>query len=263
MTAHCAVDVVDIANSVRAKGCGGKQGAGTALIADKRLTEAARRVSKGAGLQAAMDGSAYRAMRSASLHVEGADSADMMMQTLTEGFCSQLIDPEFREVGTFTRGEQVWLVLATPLADRNPGKMPAVARQLLQLTNNARARARKCGGQQFPPAPPLKLVDELSQAALGHSRDMAVHGELRHAGEDGSTPADRVAAQGYKWQIVGENVAVGPVAAQEVVDGWLASPGHCANIMNATFTEMGAAYVISDKSAARVYWTQVFAAPRR
>ena len=262
MTAHCAIDVVDIANSVRVSGCSGKHGAGTALIADSRLMDAARRLANGVRLQTAMDSAAYRAMRSASLRVEGASSADLMTKTLVEGFCAQLVDPQFREIGTFIRGADAWLVLATPLANRNPGKMPVVTQQILQLTNDARAHERKCGDQQFPPAPPLKLVEELSRAALEHSQDMAVHGELRHQGEDGSTPADRVAAQGYKWRTVGENVAVGPVAAREVVDGWLASPGHCANIMNAMFTEMGAAYALSEKTEIRVYWTQVFAAPR-
>jgi uncharacterized protein YkwD len=262
VAAHCAIDVVAVANSVRLKGCGGKHGADTALITDKRLIDAARRLSKGAGLQTAMDGSAYRAMRSASLRVEGADSTDVMVKTLTQGFCSQLVDPQFHELGAFTRGDEVWLVLATPLANRNPGKLSAVTQQILQLTNEARARERRCGDQQFSPAGPLKLMDELSSAALVHSRDMAEHAQLRHQGADGSTPADRVAAEGYKWRTVGENVAVGPVAADEVVTGWLASPGHCANIMNAAFSEMGGAYMVSDKGPSRVYWTQVFAAPR-
>ena len=44
--------------------------------------------------------------------------------------------------------------------------------------------------------------------------------------------------------------------------GWLASPGHCSNIMNPDFTEMGAAYAIDKSSAAGSYWTQVFGTPR-
>jgi uncharacterized protein YkwD len=46
------------------------------------------------------------------------------------------------------------------------------------------------------------------------------------------------------------------------VGGWLTSPGHCANIMNRDFTEMGAAYAINPgRERGRVYWTQVFGRP--
>ena len=49
---------------------------------------------------------------------------------------------------------------------------------------------------------------------------------------------------------------------QQAVSGWLASPGHCQNVMNPYFTEMGAAYATNPRSAATIYWTQVFGTPR-
>jgi len=67
---------------------------------------------------------------------------------------------------------------------------------------------------------------------------------------------------GYRWQQIGENIAAGQGSAEQVVAGWLASPGHCANIMNPGFTEMGAAYATSEGGAAGSYWTQVFGTPR-
>ncbi|HCJ28080.1 MAG TPA: hypothetical protein DHV63_01935, partial [Pseudomonas sp.] len=60
----------------------------------------------------------------------------------------------------------------------------------------------------------------------------------------------------------GENIAAGQGSAEQAVSSWLASPGHCQNIMNPGFTEMGAAYATNPRSAATIYWTQVFGTPR-
>ncbi len=54
---------------------------------------------------------------------------------------------------------------------------------------------------------------------------------------------------------MGENIASGQESADEVVDGWMASPGHCANIMDPNFTEIGVGYYDGD------IWTQVFGRP--
>jgi uncharacterized protein YkwD len=81
--------------------------------------------------------------------------------------------------------------------------------------------------------------------------------------KDGSTPADRATRAGYPWRLVGENIASGNRTPQEAVQAWLDSPGHCANLMNPGFTEMGAAYAIDPHSENQTpYWTQVFARPR-
>ena len=66
----------------------------------------------------------------------------------------------------------------------------------------------------------------------------------------------------YKWRMVGENVASGPTTADEVMEGWLASPHHCENLMDPRYTDMGIAYVVDPKSESGVYWAQVFALPR-
>jgi uncharacterized protein YkwD len=91
---------------------------------------------------------------------------------------------------------------------------------------------------------------------------MVSHNYFAHEGYDGSTPAQRVAATGYRYQLVGENLASGPESAAEAVAGWLASPGHCENIMDARFSESGVAYASNSSGAPRVYWVQEFAAPR-
>ena len=66
------------------------------------------------------------------------------------------------------------------------------------------------------------------------------------------------AGEGYPWRVIGENIAAGLGSPQQVVAGWLASPGHCANILSPDFAEMSAAYAINDEAAMEIYWTQVF-----
>ena len=128
--------------------------------------------------------------------------------------------------------------------------------------NAARAVPRRCGTTAFPAVAPLALSQQLSQIAAGHSVMMSARDGLMHQDPDGSTPADRVRRGGYDARIVGENVASGAPTATEVVAGWLASPGHCANIMDARFTEMGIAYVVAPRSGGAIYWTQLLAARR-
>ena len=92
---------------------------------------------------------------------------------------------------------------------------------------------------------------------------MASHDQFEHTGHDGSTPAQRVRRTGYAPRgVVGENIAVGAGTADEVMRGWLASPGHCANLMDRRFTEMGIGYVMDAASESGIYWTQVLASPQ-
>ena len=128
---------------------------------------------------------------------------------------------------------------------------------MLKFVNQARMEKRRCGGTQQEPVPPLKWNDKLAKAAQKHANDMAKNNFFDHIGSDGSTVDVRIERKGYLWRAVGENVAMGPRSVREAVDGWLDSPGHCTNIMNGDFTEMGAALSYDGK-----YWVQVFAAPR-
>jgi uncharacterized protein YkwD len=103
----------------------------------------------------------------------------------------------------------------------------------------------------------------LTRAAQQHSRDMAEHDAFDHRGRDGSSPALRVERAGFKdHRIVGENIAAGVMTPAEVVQGWLASPGHCENIMDGRFTLLGVAYAENLHTQSGVFWTQDFAAPR-
>jgi uncharacterized protein YkwD len=119
-----------------------------------------------------------------------------------------------------------------------------------------------CGNTRFATAGLLRLNATLSRTSLAHAVDMAQHSYLSHEGRDGSTPADRVTRAGYRWRSVGENIASGPTAPEAVVDGWIKSPHHCANLMAPRYTEMGVAYSVNRASEAGIYWAQLFGAPR-
>ncbi len=140
----------------------------------------------------------------------------------------------------------------------------AIDSSMLAAINEARSKARKCGALYMPAAGPVVWNHKMAAAALGHSMDMASRGEVSHAGSDGSTADERLAREGYQWRTVGENVAVGYPSADEVVRVWLSSKGHCMNIMNPGFNEIGSAWawgVYQGVSSAR-YWTLVLGAVR-
>jgi len=132
----------------------------------------------------------------------------------------------------------------------------------LRRVNTARAAARSCGRQQMPAAPPLAWNDALFSAAARHSQDMARRDYFEHASPDGVRVGARLLAEGYRWRSVGENIAGGERSVETVMRGWMDSPGHCANIMNAQFTEIGLACAERQGSTWGTYWTMVLGRPR-
>ena len=137
----------------------------------------------------------------------------------------------------------------------------AVRERVVDLVNAARSKSRRCGSERFAAAPPLTASARLDDAAAAHARDMARRNYFDHRGRDGKQPRDRVLRAGYEFRITGENIAFGPETADEVVAGWLESPGHCANIMEPRFEHIGVGLATGRKRN-RIYWVQSFGAPR-
>lgn len=137
-----------------------------------------------------------------------------------------------------------------------PADPPSAAwGEMLAAVNALRAEGRQCGDEYFAPAEPLVWNGRLEAAARRHTRDMVGHDFFDHVGTDGSTVGDRVSYEGYAWRRVGENIARYQEGVDEVLADWMESDGHCANLMNPTYVEFGAAE--QDR-----YWTQVFGRPR-
>lgn len=130
----------------------------------------------------------------------------------------------------------------------------AIANEMLRSINSARASGATCGGTVMPAAPRLRSAPRLLQAAKMHSEDMLSTRTLSHTGSDGSNPGKRIARTGYAAATWGENAAAGQDSVESVVSAWLRSAGHCRNLMNPVFTEMGGA-------RAGHYWTLVLARP--
>lgn len=214
------------------------------------------------GLQAALRAVGYRVARAEALTITGPTDVSGAMRLAALRHCRLLLSGQYSVANVVQRGPEWQIVLVQPRLDPKLGDWRQAGQQILRRVNAARARERQCGKQRFPPVAALRWSTPLAAAALHHSRDMAEHSFFSHRGRDGKTAEKRTEDAGYAWRRVGENVAAGQGSPRQVVDGWLSSPGHCANIMNGSFTEMGAAFATNPDSEATIYWTQVFATPR-
>jgi uncharacterized protein YkwD len=152
------------------------------------------------------------------------------------------------------------MVLGVPVGARS-----SVEEQVLALTNQQR-RLNGCNVA-------LTLSPQLNASAYGHSQDMALHDIFSHNGSDGSTMVSRIEQTGYTFSQIAENVAAGQSTPQDVVAGWMSSPGHRENILNCSLREVGIGYYDQPNDQANVrldngteggpyrfYWTQDFGA---
>ena len=262
VAAHIAhADTFGLVNTLRKQGCGRSPPA-PAVHKNVALDAAARELARTGKLRESVDEAGYAAAKSESLHIKGATSDDDMRRGLDARSCASLVDKQYTDLGTYRRADETWIVLAAPLPKPPVLEPAAQAARVLELVNAARAEGRRCGRQTFAPAPALKPSAVLTTAAAAHARDMAEHAELTHTGSDGSKPSDRITRAGYEWRGSGENVAAGQRDADDVVAAWLESPGHCVNIMEPNFTEMGVAFVQVPGANPSIYWAQSLATPR-
>ena len=132
---------------------------------------------------------------------------------------------------------------------------------LLGLVNQARAVARYCGTTHYAAVGPLTLNAKLNQASQGHATDMATHNYFSHTSLDGTSPWTRITNTGYKYRYAAENIAAGYSTAALVMQGWLASPGHCRNIMNGNLKDLGVGYAYSATAKYHHFWVNDFASP--
>lgn len=132
--------------------------------------------------------------------------------------------------------------------------------QLVDKMNAIRSQNRNCGSTFYPAVGALTWNTRLASAAQSHSSDMANRNYFAHEGLDGSTIGSRATTAGYTYRLVGENIAAGYNNIDEVMTGWINSPGHCANMMNANFKEYGMACASNQNSTYKTYWTQEFGA---
>jgi uncharacterized protein YkwD len=117
---------------------------------------------------------------------------------------------------------------------------------VVDVVNEERARAG---------CPSVRGEAGLHDLARRHSADMAARGYFDHTDPDGRTPWDRAEAAGISG-VGGENIAMGAPDARSVMEMWMDSPGHRANILNCDFTRIGVG--MHAGSGGGPWWTQVF-----
>lgn len=152
-------------------------------------------------------------------------------------------------------------------------------KEFLDAINEARSHQQDCGEYGVMPAVgPLTWNDKLYKSSYTYNYDMAYGGAWHHIGSNtkydivaknkklghGSYMKDRILYYGYKYEKIGENIAKGYKTTKDVVKAWLESDGHCRNIMDPDFKEMGMSLLESNKSDDKyhTYWTIDFGHPR-
>lgn len=216
----------------------------------------------GQDLSSLLQRAGYQAAQAQAVRVTGPEDTAMLMTVLKQQYCGVLMNPAYADVGVSRNGTKWQLVMARSLLSSGMGDWEEAGREVLDLVNEVRGESRTCGDQTFPSTLPLAWNDQLGSAALEHSHDMAKQNYFSHTGRDNSQVGERARREGYEYQLIGENLAAGHGSAKQAVAGWLMSPGHCANLMNPEFTEMGAAYVVNPASDSAIFWTQVLGAPK-
>lgn len=120
----------------------------------------------------------------------------------------------------------------------------AIERDVIKLTNREREKLGLV---------PLRVDTRLGGVAREKSRDMVINNYFEHDSPTYGTPFDMMHLYGITYQVAGENIASGYTSPEEVVNAWMESPGHRANILNEDFTTIGVGYDEGSNA-----WTQHF-----
>jgi Cysteine-rich secretory protein family len=171
---------------------------------------------------------------------------------------------------------------ANRLLVEDPNVLAAVATRAI---NNIRSKLDSCGDNgmlalpeerarsasavkvsmaDIAARPALVFNPRLADAALKHSRSMAELSFFDHTDPSGKTVGARSKESGYRYRVVGENIAAGHDSVEDAVRGWLLSASHCENMIDPRFVEFGLAKVTSTNPSDPYgsYWTLVLGQPR-
>lgn len=130
-----------------------------------------------------------------------------------------------------------------------PSGLSAMEQEVLALVNSERAKNGLSA---------LSWADDVAAVARAHSSDMINRGFFSHTNPDGESPFDRLKNNGISYRIAAENIAYGQKTPADVMNAWMNSSGHRANILNKNVTELGVGAVKNNNGT--IYWTQVFVA---
>ncbi len=141
------------------------------------------------------------------------------------------------------------LVALIPANAQAADLAPGWRHEMLMRVNAIRAEAG---------APALRPCGALRRSAQQYAMVMASTDAYGHVGQDGSEPWNRMTRQGYTWRVAAENIAGGQRSVAEVVEDWVASPDHYANLINPALRHVGFGYSADPASTYGSYWVQNF-----
>lgn len=139
--------------------------------------------------------------------------------------------------------------------------IPNFQAEMLALINAARAKGAVCGDVTRKPSKPLAWNDLLGIASVIHANDMALHDFFAHNSPTTGSLRERIHDTGFQYEEAGENLAGGQTSIAKVVNDWLLSPSHCANMLNPEFKVMGASCKRNTAAYYKNYWVLEMALP--
>ena len=152
------------------------------------------------------------------------------------------LNPQFKNPSLIYPGQKV-NIPTTP-------EVTSAEKEVARLVNIERAKNG---------LPALTYNWELARVARYKSQDMINKHYFNHNSPTYGSPFDMIRAFGIRFTAAGENIAYGQRTAQEVMNSWMNSPGHRANILSRNYTQIGVGY--AKDSNGRIYWTQMFIHP--
>lgn len=231
-----------------------------------RLVVAACVVGLGIGVTTqTADASASMGGESQPQQQEGNSNYQSMQDFLQECFANWNINWDWQEQtdapaapeqeqtdapGDVTQPEQETTpeVEETPQEDKteqeDTSELHAFETEVVELTNVEREKNGLA---------PLEIDGELSKVAREKSQDMQVNNYFDHNSPTYGSPFDMMESFGIDYRAAGENIAKGQGSPEEVVNAWMNSEGHRANILNGDFTHIGVGYIENGN-----VWTQQF-----
>jgi uncharacterized protein YkwD len=122
---------------------------------------------------------------------------------------------------------------------------------VLERVNLLRQKGCRCNGKRMKPVQPLTWNDTLELSAYNHAKEMQTYDYFDHHSMSGEDIGERLDRLGYKWQYVGENLAIGQKTFDEAMKDWIESGSHCRMLMNPDMKEVAVAKYGK-------YWVQHF-----
>lgn len=151
-------------------------------------------------------------------------------------------NPQITNPALIYAGQKITIPEASPLT--------SLENEVIRLVNVERTKRGLA---------PLKTNWQLSRVARYKSQDMINKNYFSHTSPTYGSPFQMMESFGLRFSAAGENIAYGQRTPQEVMNAWMNSPGHRANILSASFTEIGVG--AAKKSNGTLYWTQMFIKP--